>query len=220
MQPLSELRGLRYPDDYVIRMFFKEQLFRQPGRVLELGCGSGNNLLLFQEFGWSVTGIDISTDALDDARHNLGEGARLIQADLSSSFPDVAGEFDCVLLPSVNYYIPRQAFTQLLTALQSKIQPGAYFYIRSRLPDDWRFGKGVEVERNGFRLTCAETGERGLLNVFYSSEELCDLITTRIGELSARKCLRVRFDNPQGGAIINNSEVVIWGRREFDSARC
>ena len=48
---ITELRGLRFPDDYIVKMFFKEGLHRAPGRVLELGCGSGNNLSLFSAFG-------------------------------------------------------------------------------------------------------------------------------------------------------------------------
>lgn len=212
MRPLSELRGLRYPDDYVIRMFFKEQLHHQPGRVLELGSGSGNNLLLFQGFGWTVTGVDISHESLADARYNLGTvGADLVHADLSHSLPNLAGEFDCVLLPNVNYYLPRVAFVRVLTALRPKIRIGGRFYLRSRLLDDWRFGRGQEVERNGFQLDCSETGERGLLNVFYTVDELRELITTHLGPLEGLQSLLVRYDNPQNGITISNSEVVLWG---------
>ncbi len=219
IRPLSELRGMRYPDEYVIRMFFKEQLHQKPGSVLELGCGSGNNLLLFQGFGWSTTGIDISAGSLDDASHNLGSrGVHLIQADLSNSQPDVDGEFDCILLASVNYYVPRKAFIKLLTWLRPKLRPGGVFYIRSRLVDDWRFGRGTEVEPNGYQLTCSETGERGLLNVFYSADELSDLLATHGNRLDGIQRLSVRYDNPQGGMIIGNSDVVIWGRREVGNA--
>lgn len=43
---LKLLRGLRFPDDYIVKMFFKEGLQHHPGKVLELGCGNGNNLIL------------------------------------------------------------------------------------------------------------------------------------------------------------------------------
>lgn len=67
---------MRFPDEYIVRMFFKEGLQHSPGRVLELGCGSGNNLMLFHEFGWQVVGVDISTASLSDAVHNLSGGGR------------------------------------------------------------------------------------------------------------------------------------------------
>jgi SAM-dependent methyltransferase len=209
---------MRYPDDYVVRMFFKEGLHRRPGRVLELGCGSGNNLLLFQGFGWSVTGVDISAHSLEDARHNLGsDGVELIEADLSELLPPLAGQFDCIILPSVNYYIPRQSFTSLLPGLWQKLRPAGVFYLRSRLPDDWRFGRGEAVERNGFVLSCTETGEQGLLNVFYSVDELRSLVTAAPSSLDLTQCLRVYYENPQQGVTIANSEVVMWGRSRSEA---
>jgi hypothetical protein len=47
MRSLAEIRGVRYPDDMLFRMFVKDQMHRKPGRVLEFGCASGNNLMLF-----------------------------------------------------------------------------------------------------------------------------------------------------------------------------
>jgi SAM-dependent methyltransferase len=213
MRRVSELRGLRYPDDFIVRMFFKEALDRRAGRVLELGCGAGNNLGLFQEFGWSVTGVDISKQSLDDARYNLGsDGVELIEADLADPLPSIDGRFDCIILPSVNYYIPRLSFTRLLDGLWPKLLDGGLFYLRSRLLTDWRFGRGEEVERNGYRLNCTETGEYGLLNVFYSVDELITLLQAKPSPLSRIDCFRVMFENPQRGVTVANSDVVIWGR--------
>jgi SAM-dependent methyltransferase len=68
---ISRLKGLRYPDEYVIRWFYKEGLERVPGRVLELGCGDGNNLLPFVDYGWDVVGIDYDENSIANGRHNL-----------------------------------------------------------------------------------------------------------------------------------------------------
>ena len=213
MRAISELRGLRFPDDYVIKMFFKEGLHRSAGQVLEPGCGSGNNLLLFSAFGWSVTGLDNSASSLADARHNLLDEGTLIECDLSTQVPQLGNDaFDVVLLPSINYYLPRAAFLRLLQECRSSIRPGGLFYIRSRLPQDWRWGRGRQEEPGAFRLDCTETGERGLLNVFYSADELQDLIRQYFGELQRSQRLFVTYDNPQGGVVVRNADVVIWGR--------
>jgi SAM-dependent methyltransferase len=213
LRSIAELRGLRFPDEYVVKMFFKEGLQHSTGRVLELGCGNGNNLMLFVAFGWNVTGVDYSGNALADARHNLSGVGTLVEADLSTDVPPVGdGMFDAILLPSVNYYLPRASFVRLLGECRRLIRLGGMFYIRSRLPDDWRWGRGQEEEPGGFRLNRQETGECGLLNVFYAVDELSALIREHFGELQGLQRLHVAYDNPQGGIVVRNSDVVIWGR--------
>ena len=216
MQSLSKLRGMRFPDEYVVRMFFKEGLQGGIGRVLELGCGSGNNLLLFHEFGWQVVGIDISPASLSDAAHNLADDSdavSLLQVDLTQGMPVLTGEFDVIILPSFNYYVPRANFRELLTSCNKLLRKGGLYFMRSRTCEDWRYGRGREVERNGFVLECGETGEKGLLNVFYEEDELIEMIKSSIGELNHRQILKVRYENPQNGIIVCNDEIVIWGRR-------
>jgi SAM-dependent methyltransferase len=217
MRPISELRGLRFPDEFVVKMFFKEKLNVRSGHVLELGCGSGNNLILFKSFNWDVTGLDISPNALANASHNLRGGGRLVQCDLANDFPDLGdSRFDAVLLPSVNYYLPRSSFVRLLAECRVRVKPGALFYIRSRRPDDWRWGRGKEEGPNSFRLDCAETAELGLLNVFYSADELQELIHEHFGKLGEPQVLHITADVPMGNVVIRDADVVIWGKAAAD----
>lgn len=211
------MRGLRFPDDYVIRMFFKEGLNRRPGTVLELGCGSGNNLMLFAAFGWTVIGVDHDEEALENAKHNLSGNCTLIKHDLMAK--GLALEdwtFDAIIMPSVGYYLSRSGFVRLLGRCRDATKQGGLFYIRSRLPDDWRWGRGTLEEPGGVRLECRETGEYGLLNVFYSSEELLELISLNFGTLEHLHQLYVKYDNLQSEIVGRNSDVIILGRRSQD----
>lgn len=213
MRSTADLRGLRFPDIYVVRMLFKEGLQRVQGRVLELGCGNGNNLLPFADFGWDVTGLDISGEALADARHNFAGRGIFVECDLATDFPLSESEiFDAILLPNIIYYLPRHSFIRILQECRRRIRPAGIFFLSARLPEDWRRGRGKEEEPGGFRLECRETGEYGLLNVFYSADELSALIRTNFGELSHSQRLFVTYDNPQGGIVVRNADVVVWGR--------
>ena len=87
MRALREIRGLKYPDEFVVRHFFKRGLSDRAGRVQELGCGTGNNLSLYQAWDWRVAGVDYDAGALADCRFNLGAAAELTQADLSDGPP-------------------------------------------------------------------------------------------------------------------------------------
>ena len=53
-------------------------------RVLEVGCGTGTNLYLYQKKGCRVSGIDTSAAMLKQARVKLGEEADLREADAAS----------------------------------------------------------------------------------------------------------------------------------------
>ena len=161
-------------------------------------------------------GVDISAELLADAAHNLSDGAAtvsLLQADLAQGMPELTGPFDAIMLPSFNYYVPRRSFLRLLTDCHRLLVPGGLFFLRSRTRQDWRYGRGREVERDGFLLECSETGEQGLLNVFYDSDDLRAMVETSLGWLRDPKILRMRYDNIQNGVVITNDEAVIWGRR-------
>lgn len=215
MQQLKNLQGLRFPDEYVVRMFFKERLHEQPGRVLELGCGSGNNLILFQEYEWEVIGIDISRESLSNASHNLNcesKSANLITMDLSKEIPVFEKQFDAIILPSFNYYIPRAQFQNILNFCSAYLCEGGIFFLRSRTCQDWRYGRGRKVENNGFILDCKETGEDGCLNVFYEKNELTNMIENSFEKLNHINVLSTKYENIQNGVVIANDDVVIWGR--------
>jgi len=60
--------------------------FDRPGRLLDLGCGTGRVMLDFGRRGFEVTGVDLSPGMLRIARRKLDEaglaGAKLLKEDL------------------------------------------------------------------------------------------------------------------------------------------
>lgn len=222
MIKLTEIRGLKYPDEFVTRYFFKKQFHQRHGRVLELGCGNGNNLMLFYQHGWDVVGIDISEKALDDAKHNFQgigeEDTRWLfrQLDLGQGLPkidELFGPFDVVLMPSVLYYIPRRAVISCLTSVLDLLAPDGSFFLRMRAIGDYRYGRGRQIERNGFVLEISETGEGGLINVFYHQYELVDMLREYLQvDMDSLRVLSVSFDNVQNDVVTNNKDVIIWGK--------
>lgn len=65
-----------------------------PGQtVLDIGCGTGLHLALYQQRGCTIFGIDPSAAMLRQARRRLGDG--LFQGD-AAALPFAAGTFDLV----------------------------------------------------------------------------------------------------------------------------
>jgi SAM-dependent methyltransferase len=218
---LPELQGLRFPDEFVIKFFYKEGLDQNPGQVLELGCGNGNNLLLFYQYGWNTLGIDYNEKSIEHGNFNFQQ-YRHINAcfafkkfDLNNGIPEINKQFDVILMPSVFYYISRKAMIKCLNDACKLLKDNGAFFLRMRAVGDYRYRRGQLVEKNGFRLNISETGEKDLLNVFYHKFELVDMLQNYFKLASnSLKIFRVKFDNWQNNLLIpGNNDIVIWGRK-------
>jgi len=82
---------------------------RTPGKALDLGCGTGTNVLYMAQHGWDVTGIDFVPKALNAARGKvkaanvsprliLGDVTRLPELNIGDGFSLV---FDLGCLHSI-----------------------------------------------------------------------------------------------------------------------
>lgn len=187
------------------------------GRVLELGCGSGNNLSLFKEFDWNVSGVDYDNEQVKYANHNLGKSIndQIIQHDLSKGLPStLSGKFDVILCQNILYYIKRQNMINLLKSLRGFINKKYILFVSCRALGDWCFGKGSEIERNGFIIDRHETGEHGLLNIFYTPDEMKDMINLYIGESSDVVMLNTVYENIENEKLISNNDFILYGMFE------
>jgi len=72
-----------------------------PGRMLDLGCGSGAHTVALAARGWKATGVDQVAAALRRARHRAGKaqvGAEFVRADVTALDPaELGGGFDFFL---------------------------------------------------------------------------------------------------------------------------
>ena len=213
---ISSWSGLIYPDEYVTRFFFKFGLDRGPGRVLELGSGVGNNLALFRGFGWSVVGMDNDALSLEYAKENLESSEKLecefVYRDIEAESVGDLGAFDCVMVPNIAYYLSPSRFISVLEECALLLNPGGAFFLKTRLVGDWRAGRGHAVATNSYVLTTDVTGESGATMTLYDRDELAELIDKHLGALDDRAVLRTSYQNVQSGELIDNHDVVIWGR--------
>lgn len=216
----AQMRGLRFPDEYVQRFFFKTGCHQRTGNVLELGCASGNNLMLFYHFGWNVLGVDKSRQAIADARYNFersgvsGPDFDFVHRDVSEGFlGNVAAKFDVILLANVLLYLNNDSAVSIMKQLPKLLKSQGYVFVRTRTVTDYRFGRGEKMGHNAFRLDTEETGEKGLLNVFYTEYELVNMVRSFVRvDPTTMVVLSVNFQNIQQECLINNSDLVVWGR--------
>ncbi|TGD32589.1 class I SAM-dependent methyltransferase [Brevibacterium sp. FAM 24638] len=100
-----------------------------PGRVLDVGCGEGADVIWLAENGWDATGIDLSTTAIDRARkaaESRSVSAELTVADISTWEPedhDRRGGFDLVTGSFLHTRLP-DTREELLARVAAHVAPG------------------------------------------------------------------------------------------------
>jgi hypothetical protein len=77
---------------------------------------------------------------------------------------------------------------------------------------DWRFGKGVEVEDNGFILDVCETGEFGIFNSFYDEKSIKKTVLDSYGGLKDLVVLNRGYDCLCGNTIVRNDDLIMYGK--------
>jgi SAM-dependent methyltransferase len=95
-----------------------------PGRLLDVGCGTGAQTTAFAEHGWDVLGVDISSDQLRLARER---GLEVVQAD-AADLPFDDASFDAVV--SMWTHTDVDDFTALLREVARVLRPeGPFVYV-------------------------------------------------------------------------------------------
>ena len=72
----------------------------EPGRALDLGCGTGTNAIYLAQHGWTAVGVDFSSHAIESARRKADwvSGAVFVEGDVTRlSELGVDGPFDLML---------------------------------------------------------------------------------------------------------------------------
>lgn len=145
----------KYPPEYVIRFVarnFYRAADRKAVRLLDLGCGPGACTWYMAREGFSISGIDGSPTAIQNATARLhAEG---LTADLQvgdyTRLPWPDNYFDGVL-DNVTLCCNRFAQCQLAVAeVQRVLKNGGAFLSANFTDRTWGYGLGREIEPSGF----------------------------------------------------------------------
>ncbi len=103
-----------------------------PGRAIDLGCGTGTNVLYLQRHGFDATGVDISARAAARARRKLSEAhvsAPIYVASLidPERFP-VKGPFDFAMDIGVMHIFDAEGRARYADTLSRILRSGGYHY--------------------------------------------------------------------------------------------
>jgi SAM-dependent methyltransferase len=99
-------------------------------RAIDLGCGSGANVLYLAERGFDATGVDFSPVAVEQGRaaagaRGLADRTRFLAGDVTRPIPGLEGPFDLVVLYNVLQDLPAAGRRGLAELTRSLTRPGS-----------------------------------------------------------------------------------------------
>ncbi len=111
---------------------------RPPGRAIDLGCGTGTNVIALAQHGWEAAGVDFVAKAIRQARRK----AR--QAGLQAVFHygDVteggffSGQYDLILDIGCYHALPDEKRSLYRQNLAARLAPGGAYLLYTFFSDD------------------------------------------------------------------------------------
>lgn len=108
---------------------------RSGASVLDIGCGSGRDLLWLKQQGFSPTGFERSGGLAELARRH--SGCRVMEGDFET-FDFLPFSFDAILASGSLVHVPHHRLTDVLKNIQQALAPGGLFYLSLKQGDDTR----------------------------------------------------------------------------------
>lgn len=148
----------------------------KPGNAIDLGCGTGREVIYLAQNGFEATGVDISPTAIRMARRaavDAGVDAQFVVDDLTE-LSNVAGQFDLLVdygaLNDLNQ-IQRDAY---MTRVLPLAREGSQIFLMcfdSKLPEEEvnrRFGDDFEIKKTSSK---GEPGTRRTFSFYLMNKQ-------------------------------------------------
>ena len=116
------------------------------GKAIDLGCGTGTNVITLARAGWQVTGVDFALPAIRMAKNKLAHAN--IRADVRvgdvTKLTNITGPFDLALDLGCFHGLTSQDRSDYLTQLQRILGPNGFWLLYAFLsPGTPRSGHGL-----------------------------------------------------------------------------
>ena len=131
----------------------------KPGRAIDIGCGTGTNVITLARAGWKVTGVDFAPRAIKLARQKAGKAG--VQAEFlirdATKLNGIDGPFELAFDLGCFHSIPQNGKIKYLDQLDRVLVPGGFWLMYGFLNSKpGQAGPGLaeaEIEEISSRLT-------------------------------------------------------------------
>jgi SAM-dependent methyltransferase len=143
--------------------------------ILELGCGTGNDAARLAQNGFSVTAVDLSSEAIDRARARFGSEAEFLVADVSAPLPFPNASFDVVMANVALHMFSDTVTRSVFAEIGRVVRPGGLLLFHVNAIED----RPLRARRRPVARELAENyvlEEQGQTMHFFSKAYLEELL--------------------------------------------
>ena len=141
-------------------------------RVLELGCGDGKTLRAMIQRGWDVTAIDFASPAIMLSSRVVGCASHGHVMVADARYPPFKNNsFDAVFAMHVIGHMQEEDRVRSISTLPHVLKPGGVLFFSDFSVNDFRLGKGSEIEPSTFRRGA------GIITHYFTREEVLNLFS-------------------------------------------
>ncbi|MEV6610004.1 class I SAM-dependent methyltransferase [Kutzneria sp. NPDC051319] len=111
------------PDESLVS--YLERGLVTPGRALDVGCGAGRNALYLAAEGFTVEGVDLSSEAIAWAEDRAREAGATVDFRCQNAF-SVTGTYDLIYDSGCFHHLPPHRRISYLQLLDRALAPGGH----------------------------------------------------------------------------------------------
>lgn len=130
-----------------------------PGRAIDIGCGTGTNVVTLAQAGWQVTGVDFAPRAISLAKKKMkttGVDA-IVQVNDATTLRGINGPFDLVFDLGCFHSIPPTGQIRYLGQLERVLSPDGFWLMYGFLKAESALPQpgltAVDIDRISFRMS-------------------------------------------------------------------
>lgn len=175
---LHDKRRRSAPSENVVRLV--KWFFKQPGHVLDYGCGDGSNMEFLLDQGYTTDGIDITDNAIARVQNRLkgrsGWTATVLRPH-NGRLPYDDNQFDFILCNQVIYYLgSKERIVHLLHEFQRVVKPGGKLIITAMSRFNDGCTKGIPLGDDVYEWEMGPVGKKIRVYIFRDEKHVREVM--------------------------------------------
>ena len=180
---------------------FEDVLASCKTKVLDLGCGTGNDTLFLTRNGFEVIACDYSQVALDNINKHF-EGVETKLVDIAQVLPFEDNSFDLVIADLSLHYFDTETTKSVMREIKRILTPNGSLLARVNSTEDVNFGagQGELIEENYYFVN-------GYNKRFFTLED-AKMFFSIIGEAQVQNGDMYRYGKPKQLIVIKATKKI------------